>query len=116
QIVGEFARSHGGKVPMRLVASAKSWLSHPGVDRKSALLPWQAAPEIPKISPLEASATYLRYLAHAWKKQFKGDAEADLAKQQIILTVPASFDAGARELTLEAARQAGLENVILLEE
>jgi hypothetical protein len=116
QIVGEFARAHGGKVPMRLVASAKSWLCHPGVDRKSALLPWQAPPEIPKVSPLDASAVYLRYLANAWKTKFKGDGQADLAEQQIILTVPASFDAGARELTLEAARQAGLENVILLEE
>ena len=60
---GEFARSHGAKVPTRLVASAKSWLSHSSVDRTSALLPWQAPPEVDRISPVEASARYLRHLA-----------------------------------------------------
>jgi len=107
------------KVPARLVASAKSWLSHGGADRASALLPWQAPPEVPRISPVEASARYLAHLASAWDHahaQGKGGAERAAAAQEVILTVPASFDAAARELTLQAATQAGLQNVILLEE
>jgi hypothetical protein len=112
-IVGEFARSHGAKVPTRLVSSAKSWLCHPGVDRSADILPWQAPPDVKKISPLTASARYLEHLRSAW--QHKYDSEK-LAQQDLILTVPASFDAAARELTTQAAAQAGLENVILLEE
>jgi molecular chaperone DnaK (HSP70) len=111
-IVGEFARSHGAKVPTRLVASAKSWLSHTGVDRTAALLPWQAPPEVDRISPVEASARYLRHLAGAWKAARK----TDLDSEDIVLTVPASFDAAARELTTQAASQAGLHHVTLLEE
>jgi len=117
--VGEFARNHGVKVPARLVSSAKSWLSHPGVDRTSALLPWQAPPEVQRVSPVEASARYLSHIAQAWNHHFaqgKGKAERAITEQEIILTVPASFDAAARELTLQAANQAGLENVTLLEE
>ncbi|MBV8457842.1 MAG: Hsp70 family protein [Acetobacteraceae bacterium] len=109
---GEFARSHGVKVPTRLVASAKSWLSYGSVDRTSALLPWQAPPEVERISPVEASARYLRHLAGAWKMSRK----SDLDSEEIVLTVPASFDAAARELTTEAAKQAGLHDVTLLEE
>jgi molecular chaperone DnaK (HSP70) len=109
---GEFARSHGAKVPTRLVASAKSWLSHSGVDRTSALLPWQAPPEVERISPIEASARYLRHLAGAWKMSQK----SDLDSEEIVLTVPASFDAAARELTTQAAKQVGFEDVTLLEE
>lgn len=109
---GEFARSHGAKVPTRLVASAKSWLSHSSVDRTSALLPWQAPPEVDRISPVEASARYLRHLAGAWKMSRKIDLDAE----EIILTVPASFDAAARELTTQAAKQAGFHDVTLLEE
>ena len=82
-----------------LVASAKSWLSHAGVDRTSALLPWQAPPEVERISPVEASARYLRHLAGAAKASRK----IDLHSEEIILTVPASFDAAARELTTQAA-------------
>jgi hypothetical protein len=118
-IVGEYARSHGIKVPSRLVSSAKSWLSHGGVDRTSALLPWLAPPEVHRVSPVEASARYLRHLAEAWDEKLartKATAERAIAEQEIILTVPASFDAAARELTLKAATEAGLHNVTLLEE
>jgi hypothetical protein len=112
-ISGEFARSHGSKSPARLVASAKSWLSHAGADRTAALLPWDAPPEVARVSPVEASSRYLRHLAGAWNA---AHAEAKLEAQEIILTVPASFDAAARELTTQAAREAGLRNVTLLEE
>jgi hypothetical protein len=118
-ITGEFARSHGVQVPTRLVSSAKSWLSHAGVDRTSALLPWQAPPDVRRVSAVEASARYLEHLGGAWDCKFaqgKSKAENAIAEQEIILTVPASFDAAARDLTLEAANQAGLKNVTLLEE
>jgi molecular chaperone DnaK (HSP70) len=111
-ITGEFARSHGTKVPTRLVASAKSWLSHSGVDRSGPLLPWQAPEEVRRISPIEASARYLRHLAGAWKTARK----TNLDSEEIILTVPASFDAAARELTMQAATEAGLSHATLLEE
>ena len=109
---GEFARAHGAKVVTRLVASAKSWLSHTNIDRTGALLPWQAPPEVERISPVEASARYLKHLVESWKASLQKDSDAE----EIILTVPASFDAAARELTMQAAGQAGLQNVTLLEE
>lgn len=109
---GEFARSHGAKVPARLIASAKSWLSHSAVDRTSALLPWLAPSEVPRMSPVEASARFLRHLSGAWKTSRK----SELDSEEIVLTVPASFDAAACELTTQAAGQAGLHNVTLLEE
>lgn len=113
-VVGELARTHGAKVPTRLVSSAKSWLCHGGVDRRAAILPWQAPPDVQKVSPVEAAAKYLEHLRHAWDKEFgKG---ALLADQELVVTVPASFDASARDLTLEAAQQAGLSRVTLLEE
>ena len=118
-IVGQFARNHGAKSPTRLIASAKSWLSHSGVDRSAALLPWQAPPEVTRLSPVEVSSRYLQHLAEAWDERHartKATAERAMANQEIILTVPASFDAAARELTLAAATQAGLQNVTLLEE
>ena len=118
-IAGEFARSHGAKVPTRLVSSAKSWLSHPGVDRRAALLPWQAPEEVQRVSPVETSTRYLRHLREAWDHTFartREDAASAMAAQDVIITVPASFDAAARDLTLEAAKAAGLENIILLEE
>ncbi|WP_224243683.1 Hsp70 family protein [Hyalangium gracile] len=118
-VVGEFARAHGAKVPTRLVSSAKSWLSHPGVDRRSAMLPWQAPPEVQRVSPLEASARYLRHMREAWDYTFartREEAGNALAQQDVIITVPASFDAAARELTLEAAQAAGIPNITLLEE
>lgn len=113
-VVGEFARTHGAKVPTRLVSSAKSWLCHPGVDRRAKILPWQAPADVSRISPVDAAARVLEHLRSAWNKEF-GKA-APLDEQELIVTVPASFDASAKELTLEAARQAGLERVTLLEE
>jgi hypothetical protein len=112
-ITGSFARAHGAKVPMRLVSSAKSWLCHPGVDRQAPILPWQAPADVRRVSPLEASAHYLRHLRAAWEGKFP---DAPLHEQDVVLTVPASFDAAARELTLNAAQAAGLTNITLLEE
>jgi len=117
RVAGTFARDHGAKVPGRLVGSAKSWLSHAGVDRKSPILPFGAADDVAKVSPVEASSAYLAHLRDAWNHAVAGKVAADrLEKQDVLLTVPASFDAVARELTVEAARAAGLENVTLLEE
>lgn len=115
QVVGEFARAHGAKVPGRLVSSAKSWLSHPGVDRRGQLLPVNAPPDVHRVSPLEASARYLRHLREAWDHTFR-EAGTLAEEQDVVVTVPASFDAAARELTLEAARLAGLPTPTLLEE
>lgn len=112
-IVGEFARTHGAKVPARLVSSAKSWLSHAGVDRQAAILPWQAPADVHRLSPVEASSRLLGHLRAAWDHRFK---DAPLAAQEVVLTVPASFDAAARDLTLAAAQRAGLANITLLEE
>src|SRR4051812_22426471 len=117
RVVGTLARDHGAKVPGRLISSAKSWLSHPGVDRRAPLLPWSAAEDVPRTSPVEASTAYLAHLRDAWNHLVAGKAVADrLEHQDGLLTVPASFDAAARELTVEAARAAGLEQVTLLEE
>jgi molecular chaperone DnaK (HSP70) len=110
---GEFARSHGWKVPMRLVSSAKSWLCATHVDRTAAILPWGAPDEIGKLSPVAVSTAYLRHLRGAWDHAFP---QAPLAEQDVFLTVPASFDAVARELTVRAAVDAGLPKVTLLEE
>jgi molecular chaperone DnaK (HSP70) len=116
-VAGSFAREHGAKVPGRLVSSAKSWLSHNGVDRKSPILPWNAASDVEKVSPVAASAAYLAHLRDAWNTKVAGKSTDDrLEHQDVLLTVPASFDAAARELTVEAARMAGLEKVTLLEE
>ncbi|ROR01537.1 Hsp70 family protein [Desulfosoma caldarium] len=117
--VGEFAREQGALVPGRLVSSAKSWLCHAAVDRQAPILPWGAARDIPRMSPVEASARYLQHLREAWNHvmaQGPEDEENLLEEQLVILTVPASFDEVARELTVEAASQAGLKKVVLLEE
>jgi molecular chaperone DnaK (HSP70) len=115
--VGEWARNHGGRVPGRLVSSAKSWLCHAGVDRSAGLLPWSAPPDVPRLSPVEASARYLRHMVEAWNWVMARDNPQDcLEKQEVVLTVPASFDDVARTLTVEAATKAGVENVVLLEE
>src|SRR5262245_26347144 len=116
--VGEFARAFGSQVPTRLVASAKSWLCHTGVDRKAPILPHRAPDTgTRKVSPVEASTRYLKHMAEAWNHAMGGKDSANrLEVQDIVLTVPASFDAGARELTVEAARAAGFENLTLLEE
>ena len=111
--VGRLARTLGAATPGRLVASAKSWLSHPGVDRMAAILPWGAEPEVPKVSPVAASASYLAHLRANWHTRFPAHP---LDQQELVLTVPASFDEGARALTLEAARLAGLPHLRLLEE
>jgi molecular chaperone DnaK (HSP70) len=111
--VGRLARVLGAATPGRLVTSAKSWLSHQGVDRSAPILPWGAPDDIPKISPLAASASYLAHLRAAWNQRFP---ERPLQDQQIVLTIPASFDEGARALTIEAARLAGLPRLRLLEE
>jgi molecular chaperone DnaK (HSP70) len=112
-VVGRLARQLGAHTPGRLVASAKSWLSHHGVDRTAPILPWGAPDDVPRISPLAASASYLAYLRAAWNARF---VESPLERQDLVLTVPASFDEGARALTLEAARLAGLPSLRLLEE
>ncbi len=111
-VIGEFARMLGAKTPGRLVASAKSWLSHASVDRTAPILPWGAV-DVAKVSPLIASASYLAHVRAAWAAGF---ADYPLEEQDIVLTVPASFDEAARSLTLEAARLAGLPQVHLLEE
>ena len=116
QVVGVFARNHGVKVPGRLVSSAKSWLCHPGVDRTAPLLPWGAPPDVPRLSPLEVSAAYLRHLVQAWNHARGRKPEERLEEQPVVLTVPASFDDVARNLTAEAAKLAGLKSVTLLEE
>ena len=112
-VVGELARVLGAQVPGRLVASAKSWLSHPSVDRTEAILPWGAEQAIAKISPLRASASYLAHVRACWNRHFP---DYPLESQTVTLTVPASFDEVARGLTVEAARIAGLVHVQLLEE
>jgi hypothetical protein len=115
-VCGLFARNHGAKVPGRQVTSAKSWLCHPGVDRTAPLLPWAAPPDVPRLSPLEVSAKYLKHLVEAWNAVPGRKPEERLEEQQVVVTVPASFDDVARNLTAEAARQAGLKYVTLLEE
>ena len=115
--VGVLAREQGARVPGRLVASAKSWLSHSGVDRTSAILPWRAPHEVEQVSPVEASARLLRHVREAWNEQMAADdAAARFERQRVVLTVPASFDEVARELTVEAAHRAGIAGLVLLEE
>ena len=115
-VTGLLAREMGALVPSRQVSSAKSWLSYPGVDRRAGILPAQAEPPQPMISPVEASARYLMHLRDAWNGAMGTAAETRFEQQDIVLTVPASFDEDARELTVEAARRAKLENLTLLEE
>ena len=111
--VGVYARDHGADVPGRAIFSAKSWLCHSGVDRTAAILPWQAAVDVERLSPVEVSARYLSHFREAWNSRF---AEHPLESQDLVLTLPASFDEVARELTVRAARLAGLARVVLLEE
>jgi molecular chaperone DnaK (HSP70) len=112
-VVGELARWQGANVPGRLISSAKSWLCHPGVDRSAAILPWAAREDVAKLSPVDASAKILAHLRSAWDHQHPG---APLAEQEVVLTVPASFDEAARALTVTAAQRAGLGRFTLLEE
>lgn len=112
-VLGVLARQLGAQVPGRLVTSAKSWLSHANVDRQAPILPWGADADVAKVSPVAASASYLAYVRAAWNHRFP---DSPLAQQELVLTIPASFDEGARALTLEAARMAGLPTLRLVEE
>ncbi len=112
-VTGELAKKRGSENARRLVSSAKSWLSHAGVNRTSAILPPTAPEGVEKISPVEASRRYLEHLRAAWNSKMP---DASFDEQQVLVTVPASFDAVARELTITAAEQAGYKNVVLLEE
>jgi molecular chaperone DnaK (HSP70) len=112
-VAGALAQKRGAEVASRLVASAKSWLSHAGVDRTAPILPLNAPEGVPKVSPVEASRRYLEHLREAWDSKMP---DAPFQEQQVLVTVPASFDAVARELTLKAAEEAGYRNLLLLEE
>jgi hypothetical protein len=112
-VVGVLARNQGVSTPIRLVSSAKSWLCHPDVDRKAPILPPEVPEGIPQLSPFDASVAYLTHLREAWNGLHGHDP---LGKQDVTVTVPASFDPAARELTAEAAQAVGIENLVLLEE
>ena len=112
-LVGEIARNLGSKTPIRLVSSAKSWLCHAGIDCKAPILPADAPEEIERVSPFQATTAYLQHIRDAWQHQHPN---APLSEQDLVITVPASFDPAARELTVEAARAVGLNQAILLEE
>jgi len=114
--VGTFAREQGAKVPDRLVSSAKSWLCHGKVDRRAPILPWGVGEDVDRVSPVEATAAYLTHIKVAWNHGKNGDEDLFLENQNIIVTVPASFDEAARDLTVEAASRSGLKNITLLEE
>lgn len=117
QIVGELARNRGAELPQRLISSSKSWLCHAMVDRNQAILPWGSPAEVPKLSPVEASAAILDHIRRAWNHTIaREDENLILERQEIFLTVPASFDAVARELTVKAAAMAQLPDITLLEE
>ena len=111
--VGFFARDQGTQAPGRLIASAKSWLCHAGVDRTAELLPWQGAVDVDRHSPIEVTARYVRHIRDCWNHAF---GDEPLANQQIVITLPASFDEVARELTVRAAAEADLPRVVLIEE
>lgn len=119
--VGIFAREQGTAVPERMISSAKSWLAHGGVDRTRGILPWGSDLGPRKLSPVDVSFEYLEHIRQAWDHTFAGVRDRDgtpalLAEQEVILTVPASFDEVARELTVQAARRAGIEHLTLIEE
>ncbi|MBM99725.1 MAG: molecular chaperone DnaK [Planctomycetaceae bacterium] len=112
-VVGMMARDEGALAPGRLIASAKSWLCHAGVDRTAEILPWHGADDVDRLSPIEVSARYLRQIKESWDHRWP---DYPLAEQDIVLTLPASFDEVARELTVKAAAQADLPRVVLIEE
>jgi molecular chaperone DnaK (HSP70) len=119
-IVGMMAHNQGALVPGRQVSSAKSWLCQSAIDRRASILPREAEPPEPMVSPVEASARYLMHLRNAWNQAITAGVATNpqqlFENQEIVLTVPATFDEEARELTVEAAREAGLQNLTLLEE
>lgn len=112
-IIGEWARELGAKIEGRQVSSAKSWLSHQAVDRTSEILPWAGAADVDKVSPVLASASYLNHIRQAWNHRHPSHP---LEAQEVVITVPASFDETARKFTLQAAELAGLPHIVLLEE
>ncbi|MDG2382561.1 MAG: Hsp70 family protein [Pirellulaceae bacterium] len=112
-VVGSMARDEGSLAPGRMIASAKSWLCHAGVDRTAEILPWHGTDDVERLSPIEVSARYLQHVRDAWNHRFP---DFPLSEQDIILTLPASFDEVARELTVEAAALADLPRVVLIEE
>lgn len=112
-VTGKLAQRRGAEVSSRLVSSAKSWLSYSAVDRTAAMLPWKAAEGVPRISPVDASAEYLKHLRDAWNHEHP---DAPFSDQEVLVTVPASFDAIARDLTRRAAESAGFGDVTMLEE
>lgn len=118
--VGAWARDQGALMPGQLVASAKSWLCHGDVDRTAKILPWGTESSAHACSPVEAAARYLMHIRDAWNHHFAANTSKGegcrFEHQDIVLTVPASFDAEARELTVQAARDAGIEHLTLLEE
>ncbi|HWM86381.1 MAG TPA: Hsp70 family protein [Kofleriaceae bacterium] len=111
-VAGELARAQGARMPERMISSAKSWLCHGGVDREAAILPW-GSDEPARMSPVDAQAAILRHIRLAWDHEHR---DARFADQEVMVTVPASFDEAARELTQEAARRAGYGPIVLLEE
>ncbi|QGU32914.1 Hsp70 family protein [Thermochromatium tepidum] len=113
RIVGELARNQGVMTPIRLISSAKSWLCHPDIDRRAPILPPGAPDEIPKVSPFDATVQYLDHLRNAWNGAHPYEP---LDRLEVTVTVPASFDPAARELTAEAARAIGIQHLVLLEE
>lgn len=116
-IIGEYARNRGEELPMRLVSSSKSWLCNPMIDRNSPVLPWKGDGDLSKLSPVEASSAILNHIRQAWNYEIaEGNEACFLENQDIFLTVPSSFDAVARELTVRAAKMAGIEKLTLLEE
>ncbi len=113
-VAGAAARTLSAEYPDRTIGAAKSWLGHSRVDRHQAILPWNAPEGVTKISPVTASRRYIEHMIAAWKQAFP---QAPVTEQLVVLTVPASFDASARELTREAALAAGLpDSLVLLEE
>ena len=112
-IVGSLARDRGLQLPGRQISSAKSWLCHEGVNRRAPILPWQCDDDVEKLSPVEASSRYLAHIRKCWDQSHRNQP---LAEQDVVLTLPASFDQVARQLTVEAAAMAGLPRVLLIEE
>lgn len=111
--VGTYARDFGANQPGRLIWSAKSWLCHSQVDRTAAFLPWKSSQDIKKMSPVDAQARYLKFIAQRWND---AHPSAPLDKQDVVITLPASFDETARQLTVRAAAKAGLQKIVLIEE
>jgi hypothetical protein len=112
-IIGDYARERGAEVPDRLISSAKSWLCNTRIDRTQPVLPWNAPEDREKLSPLQAIANFIEHVRLAWNKENPKDK---LENQKVVVTIPASFDAAARDLTIEASKIAGLSEVTLLEE